>query len=209
VCFINLIKTLDPAKVNLTILLDTFHPMQEVHFVKQQTDYPVIEIKQGTETGSFLFLIDYVSKLSLDLETPIYFVEDDYMHKQGWVDILLEGLSIPDIDYATLYDHRDKYFLPLYQTLHSKIYHTSSCHWRTTPSTTNTFAMKFKTLLRDLEIHRAFSLNRRISADHEKFCKLHEMGRVLVSSIPGWSTHTEPEFASPCIDWAHSIRLLN
>jgi hypothetical protein len=199
-CFENFLQTSHKQPVNITFFLDAFYPMEEVHFVKKQKQHPVIEISEGTESGSFLKLLDYVTSLNLDPETIVYFLEDDYMHKIGWVEILQEGFTLP-VDYVTLFDHRDKYFHPLHQDLYSKIYHTGSCHWRTTPSTTNTFAMRYKTLLRDLEIHKEFSMNTKISRDHEKFCALAEQGALLISSIPGWSTHNESEFASPCTDW--------
>ncbi len=200
-CFENLLSTLDPKRVNVTILLDTFHPMKETHFVKKQTRYPVLEISEGTETGSFLKMLDHVVSKKFSPETIIYFLEDDYIHRAGWVDILLEGFSLPEVDYVTLYDHKDKYFLPLYADLNAQLFHTKSAHWRTTPSTTNTYAMRFTTLKEHLPIHRAFSEGRKISADHDKFCKLREMGARLISPIPGWATHTEIEFASPCIAW--------
>jgi len=109
--------------------------------------------------------------------------------------------TLPNVDYVTLYDHRDKYFYAMYSEMRSKIYHTVSCHWRTTPSTTNTYAMRFETLKKHLPVHRAYSEGRQITADHEKFCKLSESGAALVSAIPGWATHAEPDFASPCFDW--------
>lgn len=204
-CFENLMRTTESAPVNVTILLDTFRPMATPHFVKLQNKFPVIEISEGTEAGSFLRLLDHVSALDLHPETIVYFLEDDYLHRSGWVEVLQEGFTIPQADYVTLYDHRDKYFHPNYETLQSQIFHTASCHWRTTPSTTNTFAMRFKTLMRDLDVQRSFSQNVAISRDHDKFCALRDQGKVLISSIPGWSTHTEEEFASPCVDW-ESIR---
>lgn len=200
-CFENLLATLDPQRVKATFLLDTFHPTENKHFLLQQSDFPVIEIQEGTETGSFLRLLDHVASLDLDPETIVYFLEDDYLHREGWVDVLLEGFSIPEASYVTLYDHRDKYFLPIYKELTSKIFHTSSCHWRTTPSTTNTYAMKYRTLMQHLPIHRQFSLDRKISADHEKFLELGRQGATLISPIPGWSTHIELNLTSPCIDW--------
>ncbi len=89
----------------------------------------------------------------------------------------------------------------MYRKLSAQLFITPSCHWRTTPSTTNTFAVRFGTLLRDLRIHRRFSQNRQISDDHRKFCCLKRRGRILISALPGWATHAEPEYASPCIDW--------
>lgn len=199
-CFQNLLATLDEREVNLTFFLDTFYQGDKKHFLLEQKKYPVIEIKAGNEAASFLKMLDYVIDQGFGDETLLYFLEDDYLHRPGWVKILKEGFTLP-FDYLTLYDHRDKYFLPLYENLQSKIFHTESCHWRTTPSTTNTYAMRYQTLLRDLDIHRAFSLNRKISADHEKFCLLNEKGASLISPMPGWSTHAEPKFASPCFNW--------
>lgn len=200
-CHQNLLRTTDHKQVNITFFLDRFYQQEQLHFVLKQTEYPVVEIKEGTEAGSFLRLLDYVLSQKFDPETILYFLEDDYLHKEGWTAILQEGFRLPEVDYLTLYDHRDKYFLDSYAQLESKIYHTESCHWRTTPSTTNTFAMRFKTLLKHQEIHRAFSKERKISADHDKFCALKEAGARLISSIPGWATHAEPAFASPCFNW--------
>lgn len=202
-CFQNLLETFDPGKANLTIFFDSAKGPLAEHFLKSETRYPIVEIQEGSEAGSFLRLLDYVSKLDIDPEAILYFVEDDYLHRPGWIDILQEAFQIPGVDYATLYDHRDKYFL--YPKLTARIFATASCHWRTTPSTTNTFAVRFKTLLRDLSIHRKFSEGREISADHDKFIRLQKRGGLLISSIPGWSTHAEPDFASPCIPWKNFL----
>ncbi len=197
-CFENLLKTID-SRVEGTILLDTFFPQEKRHFVFEQSRFPVVEIKEGTEAGSFLRLLDHTASLPFQPGDIIYFLEDDYLHRDGWIDILLEGFSIPDVSYVTLYDHRDKY--SDYPDLTSQIFHTDSCHWRTTPSTTNTFAMRFKTLLHDLKYHRRFSKKRKITEDHAKFQALEHRGARIVSSIPGWSTHVEEGLTSPCTDW--------
>ena len=201
-CFDNLMTTLEGSeKVNLTLFLDTFHPMEGEHFLRKQERYPIIPFKGGSEASSFLFMLEYVYNQKFSPGTIIYFLEDDYLHRPDWQRVLREAFTLPGIDYATLYDHQDKYFFPQYAQLHSKIFHTPSCHWRTTPSTTNTYATLFKTLKKDIDIHRCYSLGRTITADHDKFCKLADGGSVLVSSIPGFSTHAEPDFASPCTDW--------
>ncbi len=198
----NLIDTTsgDP-NVHITFLLDTFHPMEEEHFLRKETDFPLLEFKAGSEAASFLYMLEYVNRQKLSPDAIIYFLEDDYIHRPGWVDALREAFTLPGVDYATLYDHKDKYFLPQYDVLHSRIFHTHTCHWRTTPSTTNTYAMQLKTLRKHIHIHRMFSLGRTITADHDKFVKLAEEGATLISSIPGFSTHAEPDYASPCLDW--------
>jgi len=79
-CFENLVNTIDCANVNVTFFLDTFHPMEGEHFLRRQSQYPVIEIKAGQEAGSFLQLLDHVSSLKLAADTIIYFLEDDYIY---------------------------------------------------------------------------------------------------------------------------------
>jgi len=204
-CNDNLLATIDLKKVDLTYFLDTFHPVEKPHFVMQQDRFPLICTSQGSETGSFLALLDHVLVQNFKPDTVIYFLEDDYLHRAGWVEILLEGFSLP-VDYVTLFDHRDKYRASIYKGLRSELYQTDSCHWRTTPSTTNTFAVRYKTLLEHAAIHRAYSENRKISADHEKFCHLQKEGAKLISSIPGYSTHVEKEFLSPCFAWESLLK---
>jgi len=205
-CHKNLLETIDLEKANLTFFLDTAKGSLEDHFLKQEKRFPIVEVKEGTEAGSFLRLLEHIEQRNLHPDTPIYLLEDDYLHRPNWTEVLLEGLRLAD--YATLYDHRDKYFFPMYEKLTSRIFVSKSCHWRTTPSTTNTFACTMKTLQKHLPVHRRFSQNRAITADHEKFCLLQKSGATLISPIPGWSTHAEPEFASPCIDWKSMIMSL-
>lgn len=204
-CLQNLLDTVNDCKIEMTFILDTFHPCQNPHFIHKQTRFPVIEMKGGTETASFLWMLDYVASQKFSAQTIIYFLEDDYIHKPDWCKILRESFTLPGVDYVTLYDHKDKYFLPEYQDLSAKIFHTNSCHWRSTPSTTNTYAMRYKTLMRDIEIHKSFSLHRNVSDDHGKFLKLQSQGAILVSAIPGWATHAEPKYASPCTDWEEML----
>jgi len=200
-CFENLLETLDPKQVNCTFLLDTHFAKPQTHFVQKQTKYPVVEIDAGEEGKSFLALIDHVLAQNFADDTILYFLEDDYLHKENWAQTLLEAFSLPEADYITLFDHRDKYDAPMYEDLEAKLFYTPSTHWRTTPSTTNTYAMLLKTLKEDLATHRKYSEGHRISLDHDKFLDLKSQGRTLISSIPGWSCHCEPAFASPCHDW--------
>jgi hypothetical protein len=122
------------------------------HFISNK-NVDIIEIEAGTEAKSFTKILEYVNKQNFDNNDIIYFVEDDYLHRQGWVDILAEGVENIGAEYFTLYDHPDKYYLQMYDNLQSKIIVTQSVHWRTTPSTTNTYACKFKTLKLAFDIH--------------------------------------------------------
>ena len=147
-------------------------------------------------------LLDHVMDRKFSDDTILYFLEDDYLHRENWAETLLEAFTLPEADYVTLFDHRDKYEHEMYTDLRSRLFYTPSCHWRSTPSTTNTYAMRMKTLCEDIATHRKFSDGHNISLDHEKFLELGRQGKTLISSIPGWSTHCEPAFASPCNNWA-------
>lgn len=202
-CYQNLLSAVQEEKgTSLTFFFDAAKGPLEEHFLKEEKTHPVIEVKEGTEGGAFCRLLDYVAGLPLSPETIVYFVEDDYLHKPGAFSVLKEAFQLEGIEYATLYDHRDKYFFPEYANLRSKLFVSASSHWRTVPSTTQTFATRFSTLLRDLPLHRRFSEGYPISRDHEKFCALRKKrGEVLVSAVPGLSTHAEPDYASPLTDW--------
>lgn len=200
-CFQNLMKTADFHRLNFTFFLDTFYCKEQGHFIQEQNRFPLIEIEAGCEAKSFLTQIDYISMQRFSPDTIIYLLEDDYLHREGWVDTLLDGFTIPGVEYVTLFDHKDKYFFPEYKELTARIFHTKSCHWRTIPSTTNTYAMRFDTLKKHIAIHREFSLERKITADHEKFTNLSKKKALLVSPMPGWSTHVQLEYISPCHEW--------
>lgn len=205
-CHENLWETANLELVNFTFILDTHFAQSKRHFLYEQKQFPLIEIDAGEEGKSFLFLLEYVLTQKFSDDTILYFLEDDYLHRQRWAEVLLEGFTLPEADYITLFDHRDKYFLEMYQELNAKLFTTKTCHWRTTPSTTNTYAMRMGTLKKDLSTHRKYSENHKISRDHEKFLDLAKQGRKLLSPIPGWSTHCETDYLSPCIDWSCALK---
>lgn len=184
-------------KVKYTAFYDTTNGKD--HFIFNK-DIDIIETQAGGEASSFTNLLNYVIEQDYDGEDIIYFVEDDYTHQYGWVDILQEGVKQIGADYYTLYDHPDKYYLPMYENLQSKIIATDSIHWRTTPSTTCTFACKFKTLKKYIEIHLEFCKGD-YTRDHNMFTELWKKGSNLVSCIPGYATHVEANMLSPIIDW--------
>ena len=169
------------------------------HFIFNKNVY-IIERESGTEAKSFTSVLKYVVEQDYEDSDIIYFVEDDYLHKDGWVDILLEGVNEIGADYYTLYDHPDKYYLPMYEELQSKIIATSSIHWRTTPSTTCTFACTFKTLKKYIDLHLKFCSGT-FTKDHQMFTELWSQGSNLVSCIPGYSTHVEANMLTPTINW--------
>ena len=113
-------------------------------------------IQGGSQAKSWQSTLEYVSNINFPEDQIIYFLEDDYLHRESWNKILLEGFDL-NVDYISLYDHLDKYKLPLYQKLQSKILISKSCHWRTVPSTTLSFAVKFKTFKKHFDIYKKFN----------------------------------------------------
>jgi hypothetical protein len=181
------------------------------HFVSKYKDQcKLVCIDAGTECKSFQNMVKYVMSQDIPDEDIVYFVEDDYLHLPGFLKIMEEGFET-NADYLTLYDHGDKYRPGYYETyargFQIQIVHSKSIHWRTTPSTTNTYAMKMKTLKRDIEFHMKYSEKGIITQDHEKFCALWNSGRSLISCIPGYSTHCDFDGIAPCIDWENNIKV--
>ena len=163
-----------------------------------------VSVKGGNDAQSFLNLLNYVNEQEYGDDDIIYFLEDDYLHKEGWIDILLEGFEHIGADYYTLYDHPDKYWSGMYDELQSKVIATPTVHWRTAPSTTNTYACKFKTLKEHFDIHVKYcDLAAKWTKDHDKFTHLWSIGSNLISCIPGYSTHVEGNMLSPTVDWSN------
>lgn len=199
--FDSFISTLD-ERVDYTAFHDSGNGSIEEHFL-QNKNVNKVSMLGGNDAQSFLNVLNYIVKQKYDNNDIIYFLEDDYLHKAGWIDIMLEGFEYIGADYYTLYDHPDKYYLQMYESLQSKIIATPSVHWRTTPSTTNTYACKFETLKKHFNIHvRYCDLVEKWTKDHDKFTHLWSVGSNLVSCIPGYSTHVEGNMLSPTINWS-------
>lgn len=199
--FQNFKDTLNSEKTNYTIIYDECYGKIEDTFLSQEEDVHIINA--GGEAKSFLRTLEYILSKDFDDETIIYFLEDDYVHRPGWDVILQEGFQLP-VSYVTLYDHKDKY-TEMYRDLMSKILITENSHWKPIPSTTNTFATKFKTLKEDKKIHYQYSFNVEPTADHQKFLDLNQKGKYLISCLPGYSTHCVNEWISPCINWSQYL----
>ena len=184
-------------KVSYTAFYDTLNGSEHFIFNKNVN---IVETEGGSEAKSFNNLLKYVHGQDFKDEDIIYFVEDDYLHLDGWVDIMLEGFNQIGADYYTLYDHPDKYYLPMYQDLQSKIITTENSYWRTAPSTTCTFACKFGTFKKYFEDHLKFC-SEGFTHDHQMFLHLWSIGSNLVSCMPAYSTHVEANMLSPFREW--------
>jgi hypothetical protein len=201
----NLKKTID-KNTEITVLFDG-EPNEEHFLYHDKEGYNLVCKPGGNDGKSFLNLLEYLQTQTFDKNDIIYVLEDDYIHKPGWCKILREGFEYIGVDYITLYDHNDKYWLPMYDNLVSKIVCTPSTHWRTVPNTTNTYACLAPTLIRDMPIHLQYcDLEKGYTRDFDKFAHLEQLGKTLISPIPGYSGHCEVEYISPVVDWATVIK---
>ena len=204
--FENLKRTINPDLAKINIIYDEhFGPIGDT-FLDSEENTEVINC--GNEAGSFLRTLEIVESRGYDDDTIIYFVEDDYLHRENWCEVLIEAFDLPT-QYVSLYDHLDKYTDAGYNDLVSKVFQTDSCHWRTVPSTCNTYAGKLRQLNQDMIIHKHFSAASPdgISMDHAKFVELGRHGRRLITPMPGYSTHCDL-LHSPTIDWEKYISVM-
>ena len=163
----------------------------------------IIKVSVGHGAGTFNLALDEALKCN-DTEI-VYFLENDYLHKPGSQDILLEGFNT-GANYVALYDHPDKYIDGANPEVIdggeiTRVVLTNSCHWKLTNSTTMTFASKVKTLKQDEEILRDYTKGT-YPRDFEMFLALRDKGRSLITSIPGYSTHGETAWLTPLTDWS-------
>jgi hypothetical protein len=137
-----------------------------------------------------------------------YFVEDDYFHLPNSFKLLKEGLSVSN--YATLYDHPDKYIdanmggNPQIDGGGeiTRVVLTKSIHWKLTNSVTMTFAVNGDVIKKDKDIWEKYLLTS-YPRDYEACCELVQIyNRSIVSCIPGKSTHSEIPWLTPLVDWA-------
>ena len=199
--FENFKNTLNTDLVNYTIVYDEFYGIINKTFLAKEKNVEII--KCGNECDSFLSTLEIIQSRNFEDEQIIYLLEDDYLHRPGWCEVMLEGFEI-NSHYLTLYDF-DFFIAKGYLC---EIFTTPSSHWRAVPATTNTFACKYKTLIEDIEIQKEYSIygiremdEYSYSRDYNKFWELQKQERYLISPMPGWSTHCDENHISPIIDW--------
>lgn len=194
---------------NLTIILDNCEE-RTFEQVKAKGIKNIIQTNLGNK-GSCRFAMDYALANFSDNEF-VYFVEDDFLHKPNALIMLREGLEISD--YVTLYDHPDKYKNNSDNKYISnggevtRVMLSESSHWKLTNSTVMTFAVRVKILRDDYCIWknfpaRSFKAWQRLQKLEPwfKIKYFYRKKRMLISPIPGVSTHGEVKYLSPFTDW--------
>jgi hypothetical protein len=203
-CLINALNTFSTEKHEWLVIADNVSEA-----TKQMLERYVLNIKYvsvGHGAGTFNLALDEALQ-SLDDEI-IYFIENDYLHKPNSGNIFKEGFDL-DPSFVSLYDHPDKYMTPNQGgnpycdngAEDTRIYLTDSCHWKITNSTTMTFAAKVSTLKRTESILRKWT-NGTHPHDFNMFLELREKDELLITPIPGYSTHGETAWLSPLTDWS-------
>jgi len=209
-CFLNLVSTLGYDKDFKHHIL--FDGDMTGHFLKEYFCLDnLVMLKSGSGAKSFVDSVEYAISISKEGDY-IYFLEDDYLHRPGWTNALKEGITLGEDIYFTLCDHPDKYpetieaenknvYMSMFGNLQSKIKVTPSCHWRTTTSTTDTFCISRKNLVKFKQAMVYFSSQFHYSLDYQRSLYLGEQGLTVWSCIPGYSSHMVKNYLSPVIDW--------
>jgi len=183
----------------------------------------LIETQLGNP-GSFWKLYEIALSSAKD-DDIFYFIEDDYLHLPNAPAAIEEGLQY--FDYVTLYDHSDKYKLsgvPLNPYAKANRFSESTeivkgpaQIWRTSNSTTMTFAVNGKTLKEDADLW-SITKTAKKDFDFDNFCVLTKQAllpksrfikqiprrlqfwkkpkRYLGICIPGLSLHLEQGYLS-------------
>jgi hypothetical protein len=163
-------------------------------------------VSVGHGAGTFNLALD--EALQYGEDEIVYFIENDYLHKLNSDKILEEGFNL-GASFVSLYDHPDKYLSPSQGgnpyceggAEETRVYLSKSTHWKITNSTTMTFAAKVSTLKRIEPILRKHT-NTTHPNDFQMFLELRENNELLITPIPGYSTHGETAWLSPLTDWS-------
>jgi hypothetical protein len=159
----------------------------------------------GHGAGTFNLALD--EALQYEDDEIIYFIENDYLHLQGSPKILEEGFNL-GASFVSLYDHPDKYKDPSLGgnpyceggAEDTRVYLSKSSHWKITNSTTMTFAAKVSTL-KKVESTLRKHTDTKHPNDFQMFIELRQNNELLITPIPGYSTHGETAWLSPLIEW--------
>jgi len=205
-CLKNAVQCFPPKDVNWKVIADNCCDNTLKMIETYIDEKNIMKVSIGDGAGTFNLALD--KAIELDDDAWVYFIENDYVHKAESNKILCEALSSGLADYVTLYDHPDKYinseyggnpYVELNGEI-SRVCVTKSCHWKTTNSTTMTFATTIKFLKRDKPIWKKWTATKHPN-DFEAFIELYGLERFLISPMPGYSTHGETKWLSLFTNW--------
>ena len=184
--------------VKVTMAFDGANHSQD-KVMSMAKNYPILTTTYNSSLLSYRDLLTHIkNRKDIKPDDLIYYLENDYLHVNGWVSIINDLYNTYDMDtaYVSLYDHNDKYTHPMYVDLVSKVFTTPKCHWRTTPSTCGSFIITKRLFDLDYDVWST------TVGDHNTFLQLNTLrDRYVITPIPGLSTHCMEGLMSPTIDW--------
>jgi hypothetical protein len=206
-CLENFLNEFDKPDNDITIMADNLTEKSLYDFAMSKTKANIkVEHTKLGNAPSLIYCIESACRRMADNDF-FYLCEDDYLYLPNACEVLKEGLTIAD--YATLYDHPDKYINAVDGGNPqiegggevTRVVLTKSSHWKLTNSTTGTFGAKASILKQDLPMWQKY-FSPFVCNDYAACCELtQERGRSLISCIPAKSTHAENQWLSPLIDW--------
>ncbi len=207
-CLANAVKVFKDA--DWSIIADNVSKETNDMIQKYKSRDHINYVSIGHGAGTFNLALD--EALEYKDDEIIYFIENDYLHKPESFKIIEEGFSL-GASFVSLYDHPDKYITPEAGgnpyckggAEDTRVYLTKSCHWKITNSTTMTFASKVSTLKKVEKTLRDYTTGT-YPQDFKMFLDLRNKGELLITPIPGYSTHGETAWLTPLCNWKNIIK---
>lgn len=207
-CLANATKIFKDA--DWSIIADNISEETNNMIQKYVTRDKISYVSVGHGAGTFNLALDEVLIYDDDDEI-IYFLENDYIHRPNSFKIIEEGINL-GATFVSLYDNPDKYLSPedggnpycFGGAEDTRVYTTENTHWKITNSTTMTFAAKVSTLKRVEPILRKHT-QQKYPQDFKIFMDLREQNELVITPIPGYSTHGETDWLSPFINWEEYV----
>lgn len=205
-CLKNALKVFPISEHDWSIIADNISEETNDMIQKYISRDHILYVSVGHGAGTFNLALN--EALQWNDDEIVYFVENDYLHKQNSSKILKEGFNL-GASFISLYDHPDKYMDPISGgnpyceggAEDTRVYLTESTHWKITNSTTMTFAASVGTLRRTEETLRKYTQGT-YPEDFKMFLELRENNELLITPLPGYSTHGESAWLSPLTNWS-------
>lgn len=206
-CLANFLAVFTPGPTELTVIADHCDDATMAMIEETQARCGTAAKIERTGLGN---AASWRRAMELALTRPddmaIYFVEDDFLHRPGARQALAEGLS--RADYVSLYDHPDKYVTahpagnPIVEAGGevARVIRTRLSHWKTTNSTTMTFATTRAVLAADRAVWDNYTKGV-VPYDFQAFVSLTAGRRSLIVPTPAFATHGETAWLAPGVDW--------
>ena len=206
-CFKSLVDSVRRSNVDVDFYCVFDGEERELsEYIKNFTEVQYQPIKVFANLKSLVYCLNFSQELKV---SSVYFVEDDYLHVPTAMNILSDGIT--RFGLVTGYDHTDRYTL---EGLASDINKDREslklgklCHWRTSESTTGTWAADKDCLA---QVWETAMQHLKDGQDRNFFREIfNRFNRRLYTSLPGVSTHVAVDpvpaapsrYLSPYVDW--------